>query len=120
MQRDEPSRTRMRAPRSRMGEAVLPRPEMLLPLLGTDQLGLLFQPFQNRLGGDRHVADPYSDGVVDRVRNRRRHDCGCGLPNSAWVMACINQLHIDWWHVRQPYRRVFVEVALLESTVLQG
>ena len=65
------------------------------------------------------MAHAHADGVVDGVRNRWRHHRGCRLPDATRVMTRIYQLHVDRRHVRQPYRRVVVEVALLDAAVLQ-
>ena len=64
------------------------------------RLRLLLQPRQNCLSRDRHVAHSDTNRIVDRVGDSRRDYCGCGLPDTAWVMTRIDELDIDWRHVR--------------------
>ena len=90
----------------------------LLPV--TCRVSCFLQSIQHRFCGDRHVPHAHANRVIDRVGDRRRHHRRGRLANAARVIAGLDQLHVDLRNVSETNRRVVVEVALFDRTVLQG
>ena len=84
------------------------------------ELHAFFSPFSTASARDRHVPHAHANRVVDRVGNRRRHHRRGRLADAARVIAGLDQLDVDLRNVSETNRRVVVEVALLDRTVLQA